>query len=119
MFWDPVFEHISSLVGAPPDQLKVCGPHRYKPQKSEISYFLTAQLLTALLVSYPLGSLFTRLPLSRPNLAHTFSIVISAFFLGPLLGLWTGILHLVFACFVTYLVVAAYRGTRMPWIVFG
>ena len=23
MFWDPLFEHVSPLVGAPPDQLKV------------------------------------------------------------------------------------------------
>jgi hypothetical protein len=35
-----------------------------------------------------------------------------------LLGLGTGLLHLLFSCGVTYLIVVTSRSSNMPWIVF-
>ncbi|WVQ79951.1 hypothetical protein IAT38_002052 [Cryptococcus sp. DSM 104549] len=97
MFWDPAFDQASAVVGAPPDQLK---------------------LIFSLLVSFPLGSLFVRLPPSRPNLAHIFSIAISTFFLVPLLGMGDGMLHLLLSCLATYAISVSMRGPNMPWVVF-
>ncbi|OCF33053.1 lysophospholipid acyltransferase [Kwoniella heveanensis CBS 569] len=98
MFWDPVFERASALAGAPPDQLK---------------------LIFSLLMSYPLGSLFVRLPPSKPYIAHIFSIVVSTFVLWPLLGLGTGLLHLLLSITGTYVIASTQRGKNMPWIAFA
>ncbi|ODO09822.1 hypothetical protein I350_02040 [Cryptococcus amylolentus CBS 6273] len=97
MFWDPAFNKASAIVGAPPDQLK---------------------LIFSLLVSYPLGSLYIRLPSSRPYVAHLFSIVLSTVFLVPLLGLGGGMLHLLFSSLGTYAIVKYMKGTNMPWVAF-
>ena len=77
------------------------------------------QLLFSLLISYPLGSVFVRLPSSRPYLAHLFSICLSTFFLGPLLGMWTGMLHLACSFLGTYFLVTFSKGPRVPWVVFA
>ncbi|WVF71254.1 hypothetical protein IAT40_006056 [Kwoniella sp. CBS 6097] len=98
MFWDPVFERASALAGAPPDQLK---------------------LIFSLLISYPLGSLFVRLPPSKPYIAHIFSIVVSTFVIWPLLGLGGGLLHLLFSIAGTYVIASTQRGKNMPWIAFA
>jgi lysophospholipid acyltransferase len=97
MFWDPMFEAASRHVGAPPDQLK---------------------LIFSLVASYPLGSLYVRLPTSRPNLAHIFSIVVSTIVLVPLLGLGTGLLHLLFSSVGTYVIAGTVKSKQMPWIAF-
>ncbi|WVR06969.1 hypothetical protein IAU60_004005 [Kwoniella sp. DSM 27419] len=97
MFWDPFFDRASELAGAPPDQLK---------------------LIFSLLVSYPLGSLYVRLPPSKPHLAHIFSIVVSTFIVVPLLGMGTGMLHLLFSIAGTYLIASADRSKSMPWKAF-
>ncbi|KAL7421613.1 Lysophospholipid acyltransferase [Cryptotrichosporon argae] len=97
MFWDPAFEHVSGWVGAPPDQLK---------------------LIFSFLISYPLGSLFVRIPASRPNLSHLFSIIVSTFVIWPLLGLGGGLVHLLFSIAGTYAIVASSKSRNMPWIVF-
>ncbi|RXK37066.1 lysophospholipid acyltransferase [Tremella mesenterica] len=98
MFWDPLFEHVASLAGAPPSQIK---------------------LIFSFLVSYPLGSLFVRIPPDRPNLAHIFSLVISLFFYVPLLNLGRGLAHLLFSCAGTYALVVGSRSANMPWMVFA
>ncbi|KAK8864477.1 hypothetical protein IAR55_001727 [Kwoniella newhampshirensis] len=98
MFWDPLFDKASTIFGASPDQLK---------------------LIASLLISFPLGSLFIRLPPSRPNLAHLFSIVVSTIFLVPLLDLGGGMLHLLFSICGTYMIVVTMKGRRMPWVAFG
>ncbi|ORY32801.1 MBOAT, membrane-bound O-acyltransferase family-domain-containing protein [Naematelia encephala] len=97
MFWDPVFDHASSVIGAPPDQVKI---------------------IASFLFSYPLAILFVRIPPNRPNLAHLFSLVIAAIYLVPLLGLGTGLIHLLISCFGTYVIVVSLRSANMPWVVF-
>lgn len=71
-----------------------------------------------MIVSFPLASIFVRLPASRPNLAHLFSLVVTTFFLWPFLSLGRGYLHLLISSAVTYVVVASVRSRHMPWIVF-
>ena len=75
-------------------------------------------MITCFLLSYPLGSLYVRIPPTRPNLAHCFSLVVSFFFFIPLLGLGTGLLQLLGSCAGTYLIVAFSRSPHMPWMVF-
>jgi lysophospholipid acyltransferase len=110
MFWDPVFDHVSGLIGAPPTQLKV----RFTTH----GCFTHAQLISALLISFPLSSLYVRLPHSRPNLSHLFSIAVTSFFLVPLLNDLGGMLHLLFSCAVTYGIVVGSKSPNMPWVVF-
>jgi lysophospholipid acyltransferase len=76
-------------------------------------------MVSTFLISYPLGALFTRIPPTRPNLAHLYSIVISVFFIWPLLGMGAGLGHLLLDCAMTYGVVVIGRGRWMPWAVFG
>ncbi|BEI86596.1 hypothetical protein CcaverHIS002_0608830 [Cutaneotrichosporon cavernicola] len=97
MFWDPLFDRISELSGAGADQCK---------------------LIAALIISFPLASIYVRIPANRPNVAHWFSIITSTIFLWPLLGLGQGLLELLFMSVVTYLIVASVRGPNMPWIAF-
>ncbi|WWD03076.1 hypothetical protein V865_001122 [Kwoniella europaea PYCC6329] len=97
MFWDPLFVRGSELLGAPPDQLK---------------------LIFSLLISYPLGSLYVRLPPSKPYIAHLFSIIVSTFVVVFLLEMKTGMLHLLFSIAGTYIIAATVQGKNMPWIVF-
>lgn len=75
-------------------------------------------MVLAFLVSFPLGSIFVRLPHDKPNIAHAFSLAVSTFFLWPLLGMGRGLLHLLFSCGVTYLIVVFNRSPNMPWMVF-
>ncbi|WVW84013.1 hypothetical protein I302_106040 [Kwoniella bestiolae CBS 10118] len=97
MFWDPLFVKGSELLGAPPDQLK---------------------LIFSLLISYPLGSLYVRLPPSKPYIAHLFSVVVSTFVVVFLLEMRTGMLHLLFSITGTYIIAATINGKNMPWISF-
>ena len=76
-------------------------------------------MVSTFLVSYPLGALFTRIPPTRPNIAHLYSIIISVFFVLHFLGMGAGLGHLLVDCTVTYAVVIAGRGSKMPWVVFG
>ncbi|WWC70084.1 uncharacterized protein I206_104030 [Kwoniella pini CBS 10737] len=97
MFWDPLFDRASDILGSPPDQLK---------------------LIFSLLISYPLGSLYVRLPPSKPYMAHLFSIVVSTFVVVFLLEMRTGMLHLLFSITGTYIISATLKGRNMPWIAF-
>ncbi|WRT66454.1 uncharacterized protein IL334_003412 [Kwoniella shivajii] len=97
MFWDPLFDKASELSGSPPDQLK---------------------LIFSLLISYPLGSLYVRLPPSKPYIAHLFSVIVSTFVVVFLLELRTGMLHLLFSIIGTYIISATVDGRKMPWIAF-
>lgn len=110
MFWDPAFQHVSALIGAPATQLKV----RDTPQRPTNN-----QLISALLISFPLASLYVRLPHNRPNLSHLFSIGVTTFFLVPLLNDFGGMMHLLFSCVITYGIVVSSRSSNMPWVVFG
>ena len=74
--------------------------------------------MTILLAAFPIASLYGRLPAKRYNVAHIFSIAVSTVFLVPVLGLGNGLLHLLFSCVGTYMIVVILRGPVMPWTAF-
>ncbi|TFY66011.1 hypothetical protein EVG20_g5072 [Dentipellis fragilis] len=94
---DALFKQLGSAIGVSPDQLK---------------------LITCLLVSYPLGSVFIRIPASRPSLKHLFNISITLLYFVPILNLEFALLQLLGDVLATYAVTKTVKGPRMPWIVF-
>ncbi|THH14871.1 hypothetical protein EW146_g5521 [Bondarzewia mesenterica] len=94
---DFLFVPLAASVGASVDQVK---------------------LIACLLVSYPLGSLFIRIPSSRPALKHLFNLSIAFFYFIPVLNLRVAFLQLLGDVLATYFVTANVKGSHMPWIVF-
>ena len=74
------------------------------------------QLITCLLISYPLGSLFVRLP--SVGLKHVFSIFVILFYFLGILHMFNGLLQLLLDILVTYYLAKGMRDKRMPWLVF-
>lgn len=95
---DRLFEPLASATGASIDQVK---------------------LIACLLFSYPLGSIFIRIPSSLQALKHIFNIIIALLYFLPVLNLWTGFLHLLASILATYYVAKNVRRPDMPWIVFA
>ncbi|KAF8580586.1 MBOAT-domain-containing protein [Ramaria rubella] len=95
---DDVFQPLVALTGASLDQLK---------------------LIACLVISYPLGSVYVRLPRSQPALKHIFSIALSSIFLILVLNLWLGTLQLLCSVLATYVIAASWQGRNMPWVVFA
>ncbi|KAG9014403.1 lysophospholipid acyltransferase [Tulasnella sp. 427] len=77
------------------------------------------KLLTCFVVSYPLGSVFVRIPKNQPAVKHLFSISVTLFFLWGMLKLWLGSLNIFGSALFTYFMAGNVRGRQMPWIVFG
>ncbi|KAL0064745.1 Lysophospholipid acyltransferase [Marasmius tenuissimus] len=94
---DALFAPLVDATGASPDQIK---------------------LIVCLLIAYPLGSLYVRIPSNTPTLRHLFSIGIALFFLLPMLNMYTGLLQLLGDMLFTYFVAKYHKGSAMPWIVF-
>ena len=69
-------------------------------------------------MSYPLGSIFIRIPNDKPHLKHLFSVLVSTFYLIPVLNLWTGTLQLLADIVGTWLIARNVKSSNMPWIVF-
>ncbi|THH33641.1 hypothetical protein EUX98_g500 [Antrodiella citrinella] len=92
---DSVFVSLAEATGASLDQLK---------------------LIFCLILSYPLGSVFIRVP--SPSLKHAFNIVVALFYLIYMLHLGTGTLQLLVSSLGTYFIAANVKGPNMPWIVF-
>ncbi|KAF7966921.1 hypothetical protein HWV62_36567 [Athelia sp. TMB] len=95
---DVIFVPLASVAGASLDQVK---------------------LISCLLISYPLGSLFIRIPASHPHLKHLFNLAITLFYLIPVLNMYSAFLQLLGSAVGTYLIAAFVKGPNMPWIVFG
>ncbi|TFK92967.1 MBOAT-domain-containing protein [Polyporus arcularius HHB13444] len=95
---DAFFEPIADATGATVDQIK---------------------LIFCLLFSYPLGSLYIRIPTSHPELKHIFSIAVTFFYLGPILGLWGGAVQLLVDIVGTYYIAQRVQTKSMPWLVFA
>ncbi|QRV87504.1 endoplasmic reticulum membrane protein [Ceratobasidium sp. AG-Ba] len=95
---DALFTSLSSVLGAPPDQIK---------------------LIFCFLVAYPLSSIYVKIPKNQPQIKHAFNIGASLFFLIPLLRLYWGTVHVLVSTMFTYIVAARVQSERMPWIVFG
>ncbi|KAG6861485.1 hypothetical protein C0995_015912 [Termitomyces sp. Mi166 len=94
---DALFLPLANAVGASVDQIK---------------------LISCLLVAYPLGSVFVRVPSSQPALRHLFSIAVAAFFFFPVLKLYQGFFQLLASILLTYILAAYDKSARMPWLVF-
>jgi hypothetical protein len=116
MSLDFFFVPLAAKVGASLDQVKASRDHF----GAEL-WMLTCghQLITCLLVSYPLGSLFIRIPPTRSTLRHLFSIFIASFYFVPVLNQGLPFLSLLGDVLTTYFVALKVQGPRMPWIVFG
>ncbi|KZT20666.1 MBOAT-domain-containing protein [Neolentinus lepideus HHB14362 ss-1] len=95
---DSLFEPIASATGASIDQIK---------------------LIVCLLVSYPLGSTFIRIPPSLPVLKHIFNLSVALIYFLPVLNLWSGFSQLVVTTLATYYVAKNVRTPAMPRIVFA
>uniref|UniRef100_A0A0W0G4C7 Mboat family protein n=1 Tax=Moniliophthora roreri TaxID=221103 RepID=A0A0W0G4C7_MONRR len=106
---DALFVPLANAVGASLDQVK---------------------LISCLLLSYPLGSVYVRIPASQPHLRHLFSISVSLFYMGPMLNMWSGLAQLLVDVFVTYIVgrgiwvkgggeKGAEKGKAAVWAVFA
>ncbi|KAF8075974.1 endoplasmic reticulum protein [Lyophyllum atratum] len=94
---DALFVPLADLVGASVDQIK---------------------LISCLLIAYPLGSVFVRIPSSKPGLRHLFNIVVAIFFFFPVLKLYSGFFQLLASILGTYFIARYDTSSRMPWIVF-
>ncbi|KIJ70373.1 hypothetical protein HYDPIDRAFT_143668 [Hydnomerulius pinastri MD-312] len=94
---DALFVPLANLAGASVDQIK---------------------LIWCLLIAYPLGSLYIRIPVSQPNLKHLFSLLVSLFFFIPVLNLQWGFAQLLGSILGTYFIAANVKGSSMPWLVF-
>ncbi|KAG6813196.1 hypothetical protein H0H92_013316 [Tricholoma furcatifolium] len=95
---DALFVPLANAVGASVDQIK---------------------LISCLLIAYPLGSVFVRVPSSQPTLRHLFSITVALFFFFPVLKLYQGFFQLLLSILVTYVLAAFDKSARMPWLVFA
>ncbi|KAK7060154.1 Lysophospholipid acyltransferase [Paramarasmius palmivorus] len=105
---DALFVPLANAVGASLDQVK---------------------LISCLLLSYPLGSIFVRIPASQPHLRHLFNVTVALFYLGPMLNMWSGLGQLLLDVLVTYVVgrgiwarggveKGAEKGTAAVWFIF-
>lgn len=70
-------------------------------------------------MSYPLGSVFIRVPVSRPDLRHLFNFAVTSFFLLAIMDMWSAYVQLLTDILLTYYVAQNVKTARMPWIVFG
>ncbi|KAJ7762829.1 endoplasmic reticulum protein [Mycena maculata] len=95
---DGLFVPLADAVGASVDQVK---------------------LISCLLIAYPLGSVFIRIPSSHPALKHLFSVAITLLFFFPVLKLYAGFFQLLGSVLATYYLTRYYQGPMMPWVVFA
>ncbi|KAG8691577.1 lysophospholipid acyltransferase [Ceratobasidium sp. 423] len=95
---DGLFVSISSILGAPADQIK---------------------LIFCLLVAYPLSTIYVRLPKNNPQIKYVYNIAVSMFFLVPILRLYWGTVHVLVSSGFTYIAAKSVKSQSMPWIVFA
>ncbi|KAF9028332.1 MBOAT-domain-containing protein [Hymenopellis radicata] len=95
---DSVFVPLAELAGASVDQIK---------------------LISCLLIAFPLGSVFVRIPSSQPALKHLFNIAITLFYFFPVLKVYGVFFQLLASVLATYAVAKYDRSSRMPWLVFA
>ncbi|PPR01662.1 hypothetical protein CVT26_013103 [Gymnopilus dilepis] len=94
---DALFQPLADTLGASVDQIK---------------------LISCLLIAYPLGSLFVRVPRSKPALRHLFNIGVAMLFFFPVLRLYSAFFQLLGSILATYFIAKYNKSKSMPWIVF-
>ncbi|TFK28619.1 MBOAT-domain-containing protein [Coprinopsis marcescibilis] len=95
---DALFLPLANLVGASVDQIK---------------------LISCLLIAYPLGSLYVRVPSSKPGLRHLFSVTVAVLYFFPILKIYAAFFQLLGSILATYFIAKYDKSSRMPWIVFA
>jgi lysophospholipid acyltransferase len=75
------------------------------------------RLVASLLLAYPLGFLFLRLPNDKPAIKHWFSLIAAVFIHFEILEDTLGFLHLSLGALTTYLIAVTVRSSLMPQIV--
>ncbi|KAF7775885.1 hypothetical protein Agabi119p4_4278 [Agaricus bisporus var. burnettii] len=95
---DVIFVPLANVAGASLDQVK---------------------LIFCLLVAYPLGSLFVRIPSSNPALRHAFHIVVSLIIFFPILQIYSAFFQLLAGILATYYIAKYDHSKHMPWRVFA
>ncbi|THH12341.1 hypothetical protein EW145_g8 [Phellinidium pouzarii] len=94
---DALFRPLADALGASVDQVK---------------------LISCLLISYPLGSVFIRLPSGNHAVKHLFNIAVTLFYMVGMLGIWSAVAQLLVSILVTFFIAKNVQGSKMPWIVF-
>ncbi|KAK0191425.1 endoplasmic reticulum protein [Armillaria mellea] len=94
---DALFVPLAQAAGASVDQIK---------------------LISCLLIAFPLGSVFVRIPSSKPHLKHVFNIAIAVFFFLPVLQIPHAFFQLLASVVAAYAIARYHTGPSMPWIVF-
>ncbi|KAK0242261.1 endoplasmic reticulum protein [Armillaria nabsnona] len=94
---DALFVPLAQAAGASIDQIK---------------------LISCLLIAFPLGSVFVRIPSSQPHLKHLFNIAIAVFFFLPVLQIPHAFFQLLASIVAAYAIARYHTGPSMPWIVF-
>lgn len=112
---DAIFKPLAEATGSSLDQIKV----RSLQLRAMNHANRVPQLITCLLISYPLGSVFIRIPDGQSNLKHMFNIAITVFYFLPVLALWSGFFQLLGDVLATYYIAKNVKGKNMPWIVFA
>ena len=118
---DDLFNSLADSLGASVDQIKVSvrsQPHKapLPPSFKVDSDLGTPQLITCLLISYPLGSIFVRVP--SVGLKHAFSVSVTLFYLLGVLNMFNAFFQLLLDILVTYYLAKGMTDKRMPWLVF-
>ena len=80
--------------------------------------FFEPQLLSCLLIAYPLGALFVQVPSSKPTLRHLFNIIMTIVFFFPIFRLYSAFFQCLASILFTYIVANYHKGKSMPWVVF-
>ena len=114
---DALFLPLANALGASVDQIKVIYHALCRIHNVELT-FLRPQLISCLLIAYPLGPLFVRVPSSKPALRHLFSIIVAIVFFFPILRLYSAFFQLLASILATYIVANYHKGKSMPWVVF-
>lgn len=109
---DALFVPLAESFGASVDQIRVCDLSIV----TICQLTLRVQLISCLLLSYPLGSVFVRI--QSPTLKHLFNVFVTLFNLLVMLNMFTAFLQLFLDVVVTYLLTRGMKDKRMPWIVF-
>ena len=114
---DALFVPLANALDATPDQIKVIFLlHTW--HRTDFKVFFEPQLMTCLLIAYPLGDLFIRIPSSKPALRHLFSIVLAIVFFFPVFQMYSAFFQFLASILVTYVVAEYHEGKSMPWVVF-
>ncbi|KAK0498303.1 endoplasmic reticulum protein [Armillaria luteobubalina] len=94
---DALFVPLAQAAGASIDQIK---------------------LISCLLIAFPLGSVFVRIPSSKPHFKHLFNIAIAVFFFLPVLQIPHAFAQLLGSVGAAYAIARFHTGASMPWVVF-